>query len=306
MTWCNKWSILDRLSIDLTQVNFFNSSLLLPGSRRLIEMKDYRIGFVGAGNMSRALIDGLLDSGELSASQFVAADPFPAALKPLSALGVQTTNDVVEAARDTDFVFLGIKPQVSGQVLPALAAQLRTGQTLVSMMAGVQTSHIEAQLATEVPVIRVMPQTLVRLRMGACALCPGRFATASHLGAVRQLLELVGSAVEVSEGQMDAVTGLSGSGPAYVYTIIDALADGGVRAGLPRDIALQLAAQTVAGAAQMVLQGDHHPAVLKEQVTSPGGTTIAGLHVLEENGLRAALMSAVLAASERSRELGQS
>jgi pyrroline-5-carboxylate reductase len=141
--------------------------------------------------------------------------------------------------------------------------------------------------------------------MGACALCPGRFATPSHLDSVRQIIELVGSAVEVSETQMDAVTGLSGSGPAYVYTIIDALADGGVRAGLPRDVALQLAAQTVAGAAQMVLQSDLHPAVLKEQVTSPGGTTIAGLHALEQNGLRAALMDAVLAASERSRELGQ-
>ncbi len=269
-------------------------------------MKDYRIGFVGAGNMSRALIAGLLDSGVISAAQLIAADPFPAALAPLAALGVQTSTDATEVARDTDFVFLGIKPQVSGQVLPGLAAQLSDGQTLVSMMAGVQTGHIEAQLGKEVPVIRVMPQTLVRLRMGACALCPGRFATASHLAAVRQLFELVGSAVEVSEGQMDAVTGLSGSGPAYVYTIIDALADGGVRAGLPRDIALQLAAQTVAGAAQMVLQTDVHPAVLKEQVTSPGGTTIAGLHVLEQSGLRGALMSAVLAASERSRELGQS
>ncbi|MGY8824700.1 MAG: pyrroline-5-carboxylate reductase [Candidatus Latescibacterota bacterium] len=268
-------------------------------------MKNYRIGFVGAGNMSRALIAGLLDSGVISAAQLVAVDPLPAALHSLAELGIHTGTDAAEAARDTDFVILGIKPQVSGQVLPTLAAELRDGQTLVSMMAGVQTDHIEAQLGKEVPVIRVMPQTLVRLRMGACALCPGRFATPSHLDSVRQIIELVGSAVEVSETQMDAVTGLSGSGPAYVYTIIDALADGGVRAGLPRDVALQLAAQTVAGAAQMVLQSDLHPAVLKEQVTSPGGTTIAGLHALEQNGLRAALMDAVLAASERSRELGQ-
>ena len=151
-----------------------------------------------------------------------------------------------------------------------------------------------------------MPQTLVRLRMGACALCGGRFATAEHMDQVRQILELVGSAVEVSEAQMDAVTGLSGSGPAYVYAMVDALADGGVRAGLPRNTALQLAAQTVAGAAQMVLQSEHHPAELKEQVTSPGGTTIAGLHALERGGLRAALMNAVVEASERSRELGSS
>ena len=210
------------------------------------------------------------------------------------------------AVRERDFVFLGIKPQVADAVLPQLADALVPGQVVVSMMAGVQTASIERYMGSDTPVIRVMPQTLVRLRMGACALCGGRFATAEHMDQVRQILELVGSAVEVSEAQMDAVTGLSGSGPAYVYAMVDALADGGVRAGLPRNTALQLAAQTVAGAAQMVLQGEHHPAELKEQVTSPGGTTIAGLHALERGGLRAALMNAVVEASERSRELGSS
>jgi len=210
------------------------------------------------------------------------------------------------AVRERDFIFLGIKPQVADAVLPELADALVPGQVVVSMMAGVQTASIERYMGGDTPVIRVMPQTLVRLRMGACALCGGRFATAEHIDQIRQILELVGSAVEVSEAQMDAVTGLSGSGPAYVYAMVDALADGGVRAGLPRDTALQLAAQTVAGAAQMVLQSDHHPAELKEQVTSPGGTTIAGLHALERGGLRAALMNAVVEASERSRELGSS
>ena len=173
-------------------------------------------------------------------------------------------------------------------------------------MAGVTTQSIEEHLNADIPLVRVMPQTLVRLRMGACAFCPGRFAGADHLQQVRQLLEYVGSTVEVSEAQMDAVTGLSGSGPAYVYTIIDALADGGVRAGLPRAVAQTLAAQTLAGAAHMVLESGEHPSILKEQVTSPGGTTIAGLHKLEEKGLRDALISAVLAAGDRSKELGQS
>ncbi len=264
------------------------------------------IGFVGAGNMSRALIAGLLRADAIPAKQIIAVDPLPAALEELADSGVQTSVDTVAALRGTDLVVLAIKPQVADTVLQGLAAELSTEQVLVSMMAGVTTGQIEAQLRGEIPVIRVMPQTLVRLGMGACALCGGRFAKAEHLSQIRQMLEYVGSAVEVSEAQMDAVTGLSGSGPAYVYTIIDALADGGVRAGLSRAVAQTLAAQTLAGAAQMVLESGEHPSILKEQVTSPGGTTIAGLHKLEEKGLRDALISAVLAASERSRELGPS
>ena len=269
-------------------------------------MNNYRIGFIGAGNMSQALIAGLLDSGSVPIQSLSAADPVPATLRALSERGMLTGVNLPIAVRERDFVFLGIKPQVADAVLPQLADALVPGQVVVSMMAGVQTASIERYMGSDTPVIRVMPQTLVRLRMGACALCGGRFATAEHMDQVRQILELVGSAVEVSEAQMDAVTGLSGSGPAYVYAMVDALADGGVRAGLPRNTALQLAAQTVAGAAQMVLQGEHHPAELKEQVTSPGGTTIAGLHALERGGLRAALMNAVVEASERSRELGSS
>lgn len=264
------------------------------------------IGFVGAGNMSRALIAGLLQADAVHAKQIIAVDPLPAALEELAGSGVQTSVDTAAALRGTDLVILGIKPQLADAVLQSLAVELSAGQVLVSMMAGVTTGQIEAQLSGEVAVVRVMPQTLVRLGMGACALCAGRFAKPEHLAQVRELLEYVGSAVEVSEAQMDAVTGLSGSGPAYVYTIIDALADGGVRAGLPRAVAQRLAAQTLAGAAQMVLESGEHPAMLKDQVTSPGGTTIAGLHKLEEKGLRDALISAVLAAAERSRELGQS
>lgn len=269
-------------------------------------MNEYRIGFIGAGNMSQALIAGLLDSGSIPMEHLSTVDLVPTTLVSLSERGVLTGAELSIAVHERDLVFLGIKPQVAEDVLPDLARMLMPGQVVVSMMAGVQTASIERHLGNNTPVVRVMPQTLVRLGMGACALCPGRFATPEHMSHVRHILELVGSAVEVSETQMDAVTGLSGSGPAYVYAMIDALADGGVRAGLPRSTALQLAAQTVAGAAQMVLQGEHHPAQLKEQVTSPGGTTIAGLHALEQGGLRATLMNAVLEASKRSRELGMS
>ena len=269
-------------------------------------MNDYRIGFIGAGNMSQALIAGLLDSASVSTEHLSAVDTVPKALTPLKERGILTGVELPLAVRERDYIFLGVKPQVADSVLPALADALVPGQVIVSMMAGGQTASIEQYTGHETPVIRVMPQTLVRLRMGACALCGGRAATPENIGQVRQILELVGSAVEVNEAQMDAVTGLSGSGPAYVYAVVDALADGGVRAGLPRDTALQLAAQTVAGAAQMILRSEHHPAELKEQVTSPGGTTIAGLHALEQGGLRATLMNAVLEASERSRELGSS
>ena len=172
-------------------------------------------------------------------------------------------------------------------------------------MAGTPTAQIEAQVETPVPVVRVMPQMLAAIGQAASALCGGRHAEPRHVDLVRSLFNLVGSTVVVTEEQMDAVTGLSGSGPAYVYTIIEALSDGGVRVGLPRDVAFTLAAQTVMGAARMTLESDLHPAALKEQITSPGGTTIAGLHKLEEKGLRDALISAVEAACQRSIELGR-
>ena len=267
-------------------------------------MNEYRIGFIGAGNMSQALIAGLVDSASVSTEHLSAVDPVPTALKGLKERGILTGMELPLAVQERDFIFLGVKPQVADSVLPALANTLVPGQVVVSMMAGVQTASIEQYVGHDTPVVRVMPQTLVRLRMGACAMCGGCAATPEHISQVRQILELVGSAVEVNEAQMDAVTGLSGSGPAYIYAVVDALADGGVCAGLPRNTALQLAAQTVAGAAQMILRGEHHPAELKEQVTSPGGTTIAGLHALELGGLRATLMNAVLEASKRSRELG--
>ena len=263
-----------------------------------------KLGFVGTGNMGRALIEGLV--GQLPAGQITAADIRPEALAGLSALGVHTSTDSADAVRDQDLVVLVLKPQVAAPVLKALATHFNTQQVVVSLMAGVSTARLEELLPAQMPVVRVMPQTLVKVRGAACALCAGRTASAEQMAQVRSLFNLVGTTVEVAESLMDAVTGLSGSGPAWAYTVIEALTDGGVRAGLPRETALTLAAQTLLGAARLVLESGEHPAVLRDQVTSPGGTTAAGLHKLEEKGLRDALISAVLAAAERSAELGQS
>lgn len=267
-------------------------------------MKKNKLGFVGTGNMGRALIEGLV--GQLPSGQITAADIRPEALEGLSALGVHTSTDSADAVRDQDMVVLVLKPQVAASVLKALAAHFSTQQIVVSLMAGVSTAQIEELLPAQMPVVRIMPQTLVRIKDAACALCAGRAASAEQVAQVRSLFDLVGTTVEVAESLMDAVTGLSGSGPAWAYTVVEALTDGGVRAGLPRETALTLAAQTLLGAARLVLESGEHPAVLRDQVTSPGGTTAAGLHKLEEKGLRDALISAVLAAAGRSAELGQS
>ena len=263
-----------------------------------------KLGFVGTGNMGRALIEGL--AGQVPSGQITAADIRPEALAGLSALGVHTSTDSVDAVRGQDLVVLVLKPQVAGSVLKALATHFSTQQIVVSLMAGVSTARLEELLPAQMPVVRVMPQTLVKIRDAACALCAGRAASTEQVAQVRSLFDLVGTTVEVTESLMDAVTGLSGSGPAWAYTVIEALADGGVRAGLPRETALKLAAQTLLGASRLLLESGEHPAVLRDQVTSPGGTTAAGLHKLEEKGLRDALISTVLAAAERSAELGQS
>ena len=219
--------------------------------------------------MGGGLVLGLLDAGRIPAAHIAATDVFEGVLQPLAEVGVQAGSEISLAVRGRDVVILAVKPQLAATVLQEIAPLLEPDQVLVSIMAGVVTATIEAQVGGTVP-------------------------------------DEVGSTVAVSETQMDAVTGLSGSGPAYVYTVIEALAAGGVLMGLSREDALQLAAQTVLGAARMVIESGQHPAILKDQITSPGGTTIAGLHKLEEKGLRDALISAVQAATQRSVELGKS
>ena len=260
------------------------------------------IAVIGAGNLGGCLISGLLDSG-VSAQRLTAVDLVDDLLAPLALRGLSTSIDIAAVSRG-DVVFVAVKPQVARDVLRSLALHLSPEQLVVSAVAGVTTSAIEDLLPPSQAVVRVMPQTLVRLRAGATALCAGNHAGPAAVAAVRGIFDRLGTTVEVHESQMDAVTGLSGSGPAYIYTVIEALADGGVEVGLAPEVAMALAAQTVNGAARMVQEDVASPAALRDQVTSPGGTTLAGLAALEEGGLRQALTAAVAAATRRSKELG--
>ncbi|MDX1946353.1 MAG: pyrroline-5-carboxylate reductase [Pirellulaceae bacterium] len=269
-------------------------------------MHSETIGFIGAGQMARALAKGFVSAGLTRGEKILAADPVPAAIEQFaaeipSAKGLRNNLEIAERA---DVIFLAVKPQSMGGVYGELAGKLGPGKLMVSIAAGITLAKLGEGLKTE-RIVRVMPNTPALVGQGASAYALGPGATDADGKLVGQLLGAVGTALAVEERLLDAVTGLSGSGPAFVYVMIEALADGGVRVGLPRDIAAQLAAQTVLGAAQMVLTTGEHPAALKDKVASPGGTTIAGLAALEDRGLRGALIAAVEAAARRSQELGK-
>ena len=263
-----------------------------------------KLACLGSGKMGTALLKGIVTRGVCSAEEIAISDPSPAALSQATAAvpGVLTAVSNVEAARDADVILLCVKPAGIVPLIESLGDL--PSKLLISIAAGITLSSMEAA-AEHHRVIRVMPNTPALIGKGAAAFSPGKDATAADCQIAERLLSAVGISIRVPEKLLDAVTGLSGSGPAYIYTVIEALADGGVAEGLTKDQALQLAAQTVAGAAEMVLQTGQHPAVLRDQVTSPGGTTIAGLAVLESKGLRSALIEAVRTAARRSRELGQ-
>jgi pyrroline-5-carboxylate reductase len=263
------------------------------------------IGFVGAGQMARALARGFVRAGLVSDKQILAFDPSPAALdalkKELPGAVVAHTNERV--LLDADVAFLAVKPQHVAQV--ASEVELSGADTLlVSIAAGITLARLEELFKTN-RIVRVMPNTPCLVGLSAAGYCSASGATTDDRSVVQQLLAAVGIAFELDEKLLDAVTGLSGSGPAFVYVMIEALSDGGVRMGLPRHVATQLAAQTVRGAAEMVLATKEHPAVLKDQVASPGGTTIAGLQAMENSAVRAGLIAAVEAATRRSAELGR-
>jgi pyrroline-5-carboxylate reductase len=268
-------------------------------------MLSQRFAFLGGGVMAGAILRSLLDAGLLPPSQVTVGEIVEERRRVLAALGVRAVAANPEAVRDADVVVLAVKPGVVPAVLRECASLLGPSHLVVSIAAGVPTAQIEALLPAGVPVVRVMPNAPVQAGAGAAALCRGTHAADAHAALVRTLFEAGGRCVEVTEAQMDAVTGLSGSGPAYVCLVIEALADGGVRMGLPRDVALTLAAQTVLGSAKLVLETGEHPAVWKDRVATPGGTTIAGLAALEDAGVRGALIRAVEAATERAEELGR-
>jgi pyrroline-5-carboxylate reductase len=247
----------------------------------------------------------LVRAGLVAAEALLASDPLEGARQRFAdATGGRTTADNLEVARHADVLLLAVKPQQVGRVLAELSGKVGPGQLVVSIAAGIRLAALAQALGPETRLVRVMPNTPCLVGHGACGYCLGGTATAEDGRFVQEMLQSVGMAVEVEEKLLDAVTGLSGSGPAFVYVIIETLSDGGVRMGLPRPIATALAAQTVLGAAEMVLQSGEHPGVLKDRVASPGGTTIAGLAALEAGGLRAALLAAVEAATRRSVELG--
>jgi len=266
-----------------------------------------RIGFLGAGKMATALARGWIAAGLTTAEAVIASDPLAAACQSFAQeTGAKSTASNRDVVNDTDLLIIAVKPQSMSALLSEIKPHLRHHHLIVSIAAGVSLLQLSHGLGSERRLIRVMPNTPCLVGASASGYCPGEQATPEDVALVDRLLKAVGVAFRLPESLLDAVTGLSGSGPAFAYVIVEALSDGGVRMGLPRDVATALAAQTVLGAAKMVLETGQHPGSLKDAVTSPGGTTIAGLHALERGGLRAALMDAVEAATRRSMELGKS
>lgn len=262
-----------------------------------------RIGLIGAGAMGSALLKGML-AGGFQPGQLYIADADKKRLEEYAVNYGVHVEDNAGVARQVQALFLAVKPQDMGEVLESIREYITPQHLLVSVAAGISTAFIEEKVGVQCPVVRVMPNTPCLVREGAMVVCGGRYAKQEDIDQVMQWLAPLGQVHAAPEKLMDAVTGLSGSGPAYVYLFIEALADGGVLAGLPRPLAAKLAVQTVLGAARMVLETGQHPALLREQVTSPGGTTAAGLAELEEGKMRSALIKAVKKAAERSRELG--
>ncbi len=263
------------------------------------------IGFLGAGNMAEAIIRGLLRGGDLDAQRIGASAPRDERRDELkSKYGLWTTADNLALTERSDVLVLSVKPQIMRKVLDQVGGKVKKETLVISVAAGVPISAMEARLPAGTRVIRTMPNTPALVDAGATAISRGTHATDADLALAKQIFDAVGVSVVLDETQLDAVTGLSGSGPAYVFLILEALADGGVKVGLSRRIAQQLAAQTVLGSAKLLIETNEHPGRLKDMVTSPGGTAIAGLHTLEAGGMRTTLMDAVEAATKRSRELG--
>ena len=269
-------------------------------------MLDDNIGFIGAGKMGSAIIKGVLRAGLVGRQQLAASDPIEALGKALvEETGVRFTQDNAGLVEASDIVVLAVKPQVMDGVLEALAGIPPGDRLWVSIAAGVPLNRIEGILPEGTRVVRVMPNTPCLVGQAASAYCGGRCATADDLAKVGQIFSSVGLAVAVDEHHLDAVTALSGSGPAYVFLFIESLAAAGVQLGLSRDVALKLALQTVYGSAAMARDANEHLAELRDAVTSPAGTTAAGLFALEQGAFRATVMEAVLQAAERSEALGR-
>jgi len=269
-------------------------------------LKNKQVGILGTGNMGEALIHGLLYGHLCRPEQICCSDVRAERLKTIrEKYGVKSTSHNVEVVKQSDIVILAVKPQIMKQVVEEIAKYLDLSKLIISIAAGVPLNAIEACARKDLKLIRVMSNICVSVREGVSAIAGGKHALKEDLMMAKTIFDSVGKSLFIEENLLDAVTGLSGSGPAYIFLIIDALADAGVKVGLSRDDALILAPQTVLGAAKMLIETGEHPGKLKDMVTSPGGTAIAGLHTLEEGGLRTTLINAVEVATQRSKALGE-
>ena len=278
----------------------------MPKNESSVTNHDLRIGFIGAGQMATALAKGFVNSSAISPQKIVACDlNHNTAIQFTEQTGGSVVANPCDVLKQSETIFLAVKPKDICGVLSEIRPFLKATHVVVSIAAGVTLTSLTQGLLPDTRIIRVMPNTPCLVGCGAIAFACGTATRPQDVEIVSRLLSSCGLVFQLPESLLDAVTGLSGSGPAFVYQIIEALSDGGVRVGLPREIATSLAAQTVLGAAQMVISTGKHPGVLKDAVTSPGGTTIAGLHVLEQGGLRGTLMTAVQVATERAYQLAQ-
>ena len=266
---------------------------------------DKRLGFIGVGNMGEALVRGLLKAGTARPEQILLSARRKERVEELQKLYGVRGGSNAEVALGSDVVVLAVKPQILDQVLLEISPAVSGEKLIVSVAAGVPIAAIERRLRPPMRIVRTMPNTPATVAAGATAIALGEHATDADLATVKTMFDSVGITVVLEEAQLDAVTGLSGSGPAYLFLIVEALADAGVKVGLSRRASMQLASQTVLGSAKLLIESGQHPGLLKDAVTSPGGTAIAGLHTLEAGGLRNVLMNAVEAATRRSRELGE-
>lgn len=275
-------------------------------SRGETVIENLRFAFLGGGNMAEALIKGLLTGLAVNPRHVVATDVIGERRDYLrETYGICASDDNPQAVRDSQVIFLAVKPQTVPALLEAISPEVDRDKLIVSIAAGIPLPVLQHALADDSRIVRVMPNTPALVLAGAAGISPSAAATPADIALVERIFNVVGRATVVGDGMMDTVTGLSGSGPAFVFALIEGLSDGGVLMGLDRPTATMLAAQTVLGAAKMVLETGRHPGELKDMVTSPAGTTIAGMQALEDGGLRGLMMAAVRRATERSQELGR-
>ncbi len=270
-------------------------------------LEQVRFAFIGGGNMAEALVKGLLSGLGVTPQQIIATDVVPERrIYMQTTYGITASADNKHAVQESTVVVLAVKPQIMPMILEEIAPVVNSEKLVISIAAGITLQTLQRALGESRRVVRVMPNTPALVLAGAAGISPGQAATAPDVALVERIFNAVGRAMVVSDEMMDVVTGLGGSGPAFVFALIEGLSDGGVLMGLGRQTATLLAAQTVLGAAKMVLETGKHPGELKDMVTSPAGTTIAGMHALESGGLRGLMMEAVRRATERSEALGRS